>query len=144
MRTSPFTFVSKTVRSSSSVDSVNGSRPSARPAAFTSMSAGPAASTKRSQLAGIGDVELERDLRLEPLDAAGAADDPRALASAEHARVAAPMPLEAPVTIAVLPSSRSMAGHVTGRAAPGGYAPTSETERLLVWPSLSPTTALRM
>ena len=85
MRTRPFTFVSKTVRSSSSVDAVNGSRPSARPAAFTRMSAGPAASTNALAARGVGDVERERDVGLEPLDAAGAADDPRALVR-EHAR----------------------------------------------------------
>ena len=63
----------------------NGARPSASPAALTRMSTGPAASTKRSQLAGIGDVERERDVGLEPLDAPRAADHPRALAR-EHPR----------------------------------------------------------
>jgi hypothetical protein len=52
----------------------------------------------------VGDVELERDVRLEPLDAARAAGDARARSASARA-VAAPIPLDAPVTIAVLPSS---------------------------------------
>jgi hypothetical protein len=46
---------------------------------------------------GVGDVELECDLRLEALDA------PRTPADASAAAVARPMPEEAPVTIARLP-----------------------------------------
>ena len=80
MRSRPFTFVSSTVCSSSSVDSVNGSRPSERPAALIRMSIPPsasfAASTKLSQLAG--SVTSRRSATTaspsrEPLDAASAA-----------------------------------------------------------------------
>ena len=108
MRIRPWTFVSSTVSSSASVEASNGSRPSARPALLTRMSSaaelGDARSTNALAARGVGDVELERDVRVELLDAPRAAGDaPRPLRAAP-AR-AAPMPLDAPVTIAVLPSS---------------------------------------
>ena len=71
----------------------------------TPPSASTAASTKRSQLSGIGDVELERDVGVDAVDPARAAGDPGALAPAASRTIAAPIPLDAPVTIAVLPSS---------------------------------------
>ena len=56
MRTSPFTFVPKTRASSSSLDSSNGARPSARPALLKRMSRPPscstAAATNRALLSG--------------------------------------------------------------------------------------------
>ena len=58
----------------------------------------------------VGDVELERDIRLEPLDAARAAGDADACAASARA-VACADPEDAPVTIAVLPlRSRSPRG----------------------------------
>src|SRR5690348_1932213 len=106
MRTSPFTFVSKTVRSSSSLDSSNGARPSARPALLIRMSTPPssptAAATKRSQLAGsvtsssrATSVSRRSTLRAPPAT--------RTPASASIRAVERPKPDEAPVTIAVLP-----------------------------------------
>ncbi len=53
----------------------------------------------------IGDVELERDVRIDLVDPPRTAGDARALGLAAPATIAAPMPLDAPVTIAVLPSS---------------------------------------
>src|SRR5438309_1737971 len=50
-------FVSNTRRSSSSDDSEIGSRPRARPAALTRMSAGPASSTNRWELALVNGPE---------------------------------------------------------------------------------------
>ena len=52
----------------------------------------------------IGDVELERDVRVDLVDPPRAAGDARALGP-QRRTTAAPMPLDAPVTIAVLPSS---------------------------------------
>src|SRR5581483_1568857 len=108
IRTSPFTFVSKTVRSSSSLDSSNGARPSARPALLTRTSMPPssftAASTKRSQLSTSRTssssaicVSSRSTLRAPPAT--------RTPASASIRAVARPKPDEAPVTIAVLPFS---------------------------------------
>src|SRR5262245_52529703 len=112
MRTRPFTFVSKTVRSSSSVDSLNGSRPRPRPAALTRMSAGPAASTKRSQLSG-SVTSSSSATSVSSRSTRRAPPTTFAPSSASMRAVAAPMPLDAPVTIAVLPSRRPMAAHVT-------------------------------
>jgi len=82
MRTRPVTLAPNTVASSSSVDSSNGARPSARPALLTRIveAAEPldglrdeAPATRR-----VGHVERERDLRLEPFDAARTARDAHA------------------------------------------------------------------
>ena len=79
MRTSPLTFVLKTASSSSSLDSVNGARPSARPGVVEE-------DVEASELLDrggdealaalrVGDVELELDVGLEPVDAPRAAGD---------------------------------------------------------------------
>ena len=79
MRTRPFTFVSKTVRSSSSVDSVE-RRAAEREAGRVHEHVHGAGRVDEALAARrVGDVELERDVGLDPLDAARAADDPRAL-----------------------------------------------------------------
>src|SRR5919198_2064992 len=107
IRISPLTFVSSTVRSSSSLLASNGSRPSANPAALTRMSSPPSATlaTKSSQLsasvtssrcASTGG-SISSALRAPPIT--------RAPARASACAVAAPIPLEAPVTTAVFPSS---------------------------------------
>ena len=56
----------------------------------------------------VGHVERQGEVRLDPLDAPRAARDAHARL-AESRTVAAPMPLDAPVTIAVLPSRSMMA-----------------------------------
>ena len=72
MRRTPSTFVWTTRASSSAVDSVNGARPSARPALLKRMSTPPssatAASTNAADAGLVGDVDLERDVGLDPLD----------------------------------------------------------------------------
>ena len=106
MRTSPLMFVSMIVCSSSSVDSTNGSRPSARPALLTRMSTPPSSLERtfdeRRATRAIGDVELERDVGVDRVDAARAACDANACL-AQRLTVASPIPLDAPVTIALLP-----------------------------------------
>src|SRR5262249_31051470 len=89
---------------------------------------------------GIGDVELERDLRLEPLDAARAADDLHARLG-EHARGRGA-------------DAARRAGDDRGRSlepahgpgtlpgAAGGYATESEIDRVLTWPCESATSTL--
>ncbi len=118
MRIRPFTFVSITVRSSSSEESSNGSRPSASPAALTRMSS-PSSSFTRAGDEGcaavrVGHVERQPDRALadlvEPLDPPGTGGDVDALRATSARAVARPIPLEAPVTIAVLPSSEGTAG----------------------------------
>ena len=69
---------------------------------------GDGAADERGGALLVGHVERERDVGLDPLDAARAADD-RTPASRSFRTVAAPMPLEAPVTIAVFPA-RSTGG----------------------------------
>src|SRR5579862_8041652 len=76
------------------------------------MSHGPAASTKRSLLAGSvtsSSSATSASIR----SARRAPPTTRAPAAASWRAVAAPIPLEAPVTIAVLPSSSPTARHVT-------------------------------
>src|SRR5437588_10655275 len=106
MRTSPFTFVSKTLRSSSSLDSSNGARPSARPALLIRMSTPPssptAAATKRSQLAG-SVTSSSRATSVSSRSTRRAPPATRTPASASIRAVDRPKPDEAPVTIAVLP-----------------------------------------
>ena len=85
MRTRPFTFVSKTVRSSSSVDVGERLAPECEAGRVHEDVRGAGGVDEALAARGVGDVERERDVRLEPLDAAGAADDPRALVR-EHAR----------------------------------------------------------
>src|SRR5215471_12723030 len=119
IRTSPFTFVSKTLRSSSSVESVNGSRPSASPAALTRMSAGPACSTKRAQLSG-SRTSSSRATSVSSRSTRRAPPMTRAPSAFSRRAVAAPIPLDAPVTIAVVPSIQlSGAVRKVVRALPG-------------------------
>src|SRR5438105_3771911 len=105
IRISPSTFVSRTTRSSSSVLASKESRPSASPAPLTRMSRPStiASETKRSQLAGsvtssscpsTGD-SIKSARRAPPIT--------RAPSRASARAVAAPMPLEAPVTTATFP-----------------------------------------
>src|SRR5829696_7213486 len=108
IRIRPFTFVSSTVRSSSSVDCANDSRPSASPAPLTRTSIAPSASTARatkvSQLPGSvtssssGTSASIRSTRLAP--PATRTPSRRSARTTE-----APIPLEAPVTTAVFPAS---------------------------------------
>ena len=78
---------------------------------------------ERARAAGVGDVELVREVPFEAVDAPGPDGDLDALASRRAPAVAAPIPLEAPVTIAVFPS-RLIAGTATesiaGAASGGG------------------------
>src|SRR3954447_5105223 len=128
IRTSPFTFVSNTVRSSSSLEEVNGSRPSASPAALTRMSAGPAASTNRSQLAA-SVTSSASATSVSSRSTRRAPPTTRAPSAASMRAVAAPIPLEAPVTIATLLSRRPMAGDVTRPAVPGPLLRDCDRER---------------
>ena len=127
IRIRPCTFVSITVCSSSSLDSVNGSRPSAQPGVVDE-DVEPAERLDRrvdeaSQLAGsvTSSASATTVADLEPVDAARAGRDPARPRRASARAVAAPIPLEAPVTIAVLPSSE-IAGTAgaTGATARGG------------------------
>ena len=98
----------RTVASSSSVDSSNGYA-AEREAGVVEEDVEPAELVHRARdeaLAAllVGDVELERDVGVDPLDAPRAARDADARPRAASRTVAAPMPLDAPVTIAVLPS----------------------------------------
>src|SRR5437763_12458554 len=107
MRMSPFTFVSGTPRSSCSVEGSKESRASAGPAAFTRTSRPPssptARSTKRAQLAGsVTSSSSARSASRRSTRRAPAATFAPSRRSA--LAVAAPIPLDAPVTIAVLPS----------------------------------------
>src|SRR6185437_5919819 len=108
MRMRPSTFVSMTVASSSSDASQKGSRPRARPALLTRMSIPPspatASSTKRRLLAAsrtssssATSASIRSTRRAPPATLAPASRSART--------VPAPKPLEAPVTIARLPSS---------------------------------------
>ena len=104
IRISPSTFVTITSRSSSSCDSHTGSRPRARPALLTRMSRPPSSATRGvdeplgSSRASVTSRFPSR--REPPYDASR---PPPASAAA----VAAPIPLDAPVTIARLPSRAS-------------------------------------
>src|SRR5581483_7756809 len=106
MRTSPFTFVSKTVRSSSSLESSKGARPSARPALLTRMSMPPscstAASTNAAALAGSVTSSGSR-ISVSSRSMRRAPPATRTPASASMRAVDRPKPDDAPVTIAVLP-----------------------------------------
>ena len=68
----------------------------------TPPSSATACSTNASQLAGSVTSSAERDVGVDLLDAARAAGDARALGRSART-VAAPIPLDAPVTIARLP-----------------------------------------
>ena len=108
MRIRPSTFVSITSRSSSSLDSQTGSRPSARPALLTRMSRPPSSASARSTNARelSGSVTSRVPSRREPTKT-------RAPASSSARAVAAPIPLEAPVTIARLPAREVIAERLT-------------------------------
>src|SRR2546430_2712215 len=132
IRIRPLTLVSSTVCSSASELSSNRSLPGARPAALTRMSMPPpssstAARANRSQLAesvtssssGVTDAGIRSVRRAPPTT--------RAPSRASVSAVAAPMPLEAPVTTADLPSRLGTGGLYflvrSERAAPGnGFA----------------------
>src|SRR5262245_11911044 len=106
-RSRPLTFVSSTVRSSSSVLLSNGSRPSARPAPLSRMSTAPssatAASTNRRQLSG--SVTSTSSATSASIRSVRRAPPTTRTPSARSCSiVAAPIPLDAPVTTAVLPS----------------------------------------
>ena len=80
IRTSPLTFVSKTVRSSSSVDSVE-RRPAEREPGGVDEDVGrPGGVDEALAARRVGDVELERNVGLEPLDPPRPADHARTLA----------------------------------------------------------------
>src|SRR5580765_759489 len=134
IRISPWTFVSSTVSSSSSVPSQKGSRPRPRPALLTRIwidpSSATAYSTKRSQLSGsvtssscLRSVSSSSTLRAPPRT--------RAPSRASAAAVAAPIPLEAPVTIAVFPSSTATKRQSLARGREKSLAPTEIVIRLL-------------
>ena len=109
MRIRPFTFVSSTVRSSSSVLSSNEVAPEREPggvdedvdaAQLFDGSLDEALAARR-----VGDVELERPSPAAGSARRGARRRRRARLRAARARaVAAPMPLDAPVTTADFPS----------------------------------------
>src|SRR3954468_201532 len=116
MRTSPLMFVSMIVCSSSSVDSANGSRPRARPALLTRMSTPPSSSSARST----NETQLARSVTSSSsATSASMASTRRAPpatrtpASRNCFTVASPMPLDAPVTIALLPRSSTDAMRLT-------------------------------
>ena len=106
-----------TARSSSSVLASNGSRPSARPAPFTRMSTPPASatarSTNRSQPAGsVTSTSSATSASIRPVRRVPPATRTPSRRSA--ATVAAPIPLDAPVTTAVLPASDATVADSTG------------------------------
>ena len=147
-------FVSMIVCSSSSVDSTNGSRPSARPALLTRMSRPPSSSSARSTNAraapGVGDVELERDVgsiastrRAPPAtrdarlaqrargrlaDAARRAGDDRRLAGRSTCRHGGE-PNDARSSAAAVPRARPAASCARGRSARGASARDSAARR---------------
>src|SRR6266542_627203 len=108
IRTSPFTFVSKTVCSSSSFDSSNGYLPSASPALLTRMSRPPSRSTadatKRLQLSG-SVTSGSSPTSVSSRSTRRAPPATRTPCSASARAVARPNPDEAPVTTAALPPS---------------------------------------
>ena len=107
MRTSPLTLTPSTVASSSSLDSSNGARPSARPALLTRMSRPPSRSTasaaKPSQLAA-SVTSSSSATSVSSRSTRRAPPATRTPAAASAAAVARPMPDDAPVTIARLPA----------------------------------------
>ncbi len=107
IRIRPSTFVSIIARSSSSVASSAGTRPSARPAELTRMSIPPrsctARTTKAAQLSG-SVTSSGSAISVSSRSTRRAPPATRTPASASIRAVAAPNPLEAPVTIAVLPA----------------------------------------
>src|SRR5215218_1108985 len=118
IRIRPSTFVSIIVRSSSSSTCSTGSRPSARPALLTRMSTPPSPSTARRT----NSSELARSVTSTSWTTLPGPRQPSvwreptatlAPASSSARAVAAPIPLEAPVTIAVLPSRAATAPDVT-------------------------------
>ena len=111
IRISPATFVSSTVCSSSSVESVERVAPESE-AGVVDEDVDPAAelldrlpARSRGAARDVGDVEREREVRLDP--ARDAARRPRRARPPRGAprTIAAPIPLDAPVTTAVFPSS---------------------------------------
>ena len=114
MRTRPLTLVSKTVRSSSSVDSVNGSRPSAEARGVDEDVHRAGGVDEPLAALGVGDVELSAT-SVSSRSTRRAPPTTFAPSSASMRAVAAPMPLEAPVTIAVLPSSGPSPGTLPPR-----------------------------
>ena len=91
MRRTPSTFVWSTRSSSSAVDSVNGARPSARPGVVEedvdAAELGDRRLDERRRARLVGDVELERDVGLDPLHPPRAAGDAHAgLAQLAHGR----------------------------------------------------------
>src|SRR6185436_17598083 len=127
IRIRPLTFVSSCVSSSASVDSQNGSRPRPRPALLTRMSSPPsspiAASTNCSQLSR----SVTSSSSLISVSSCSTRRAPPATRTPSPARadaVAAPMPLEAPVTIAVFPSRPATTGRtLTSRGQQGLATP---------------------
>ena len=105
MRTSPWTLVSISASSSSSVLSSNRSRPSASPALFTRMSRPSsrwiALVTKLALLsASVTSSSSATNPSPRSDRSAGGRPRPPALFTGERTAVAAPIPLDAPVTIA--------------------------------------------
>src|SRR5579859_1513787 len=106
MRTRPFTFVPKTVSSSSSLDWSNGARPSASPALLIRMSSPPSCSTaeatKRALLSA-SRTSSSSAISVSRRSTRRAPPATRTPVSASARAVARPKPDDAPVTIAVLP-----------------------------------------
>ena len=111
MRIRPSTFVSITSRSSSSSDSQTGSRPRDE-ARVVDEDVEPAELSHRALdelfAASAGSVTSSVPSRREPVTT-------RAPASASALAVAAPIPLDPPVTIARLPSRPAMRGNLAPR-----------------------------
>src|SRR5262245_14913654 len=129
IRSTPWTFVSRTVSSSSSLLSSNGSRPRPRPALLTRRPSPPssrtASSTKRSELAGSVTSSSSR-VSVSSRSTRRAPPATRAPSAASARAIAAPIPLDAPVTIAVLPSSPAKGRRLT---ADQGKAPLGHVSR---------------
>src|SRR6187455_944748 len=136
MRIRPRTFVSTIVMSSSSRLSQTGSRPSARPALLTRTSKPPssacARSTNRSQLAGsvTSRSSAKSPSRSGRRSTRRAPTVTRAPASASACAVAAPIPLEAPVTTAVFPSSEAKSAQLNEGYDSGGYGRRRRVDHL--------------
>ena len=142
MRTSPLTFVSSTVCSSSSVDSANGSRPSARPGVVDEdvepAELGERALDERAR-SSPGSVTSSSSATSASISSTRRAPPATRAPSSRSARtVAAPMPLDAPVTIAVFPSREAKARELTdarssavaaGRARPGASCARGRSAR---------------
>src|SRR5664279_6550713 len=106
MRTSPLTFVPKTRASSSSLDSSNGARPSARPALLKRMLITPSCSTAAATNCALLSGSVTSSSSATSVSSRSTRRAPpatRTPAAASARAVARPIPDDAPVTIAVLP-----------------------------------------